>query len=671
MIKRLLTTASVLGGLVASGAWVLRAQNPFHTQATDGATLDIAHAECTYFGPQRDRFTRRSAGSDQLGAITQRVTGMLYSHNAADASRATGAQMNGMPSAPGGSRTYTGESSSSTSSNNLIDTFIFKAFKQQGVTPAAKTTDYEFIRRVTLDLTGRIPTADRVSSFVADTNPSKRAALVDELLAKPEWVDKWTMFYGDLFKNASNWPSMSTAVTSFGRDALNTYIRAALTNGGAATTKPYNQIASDLIGSQGSNNFTQGELNWQISGRVVGTGIPVQDTWDQQTANVAETFLGMAHMNCVLCHDGRGHLDSISLWGSTMTRAKAWGFSGFMAHTTLTTKTDTTTGQPLWWAVDSGTKDYALNTTSGNRPPRQPVGALKTMAPVYPFSGTGPNSGEGYRQAMARLVTSDFQFARASVNYMWAAFFGMGIVDPPDQFDPARLDPNNPPAAPWTLQPSNPDLLNALAQDFISSNYDVKHLMRVIANSDTYQLESQYDPNTWNPNWQPLFARKLVRRLWGEEATDSIALATNVPNSFRANGVTYTQAMQLPETGNNVQNTAFLAAFLPGNRDDQPRRFDGAIQQALALMNDSTVMNKLVSSGAGPTQTLVAKALAFPGNPDLINTLYLNVLSRFPTQAELQSANSLLGSATGTARMQKAQELAWTLFNKVDFMFNY
>ena len=133
---------------------------------------------------------------------------------------------------------------------------------------------------------------------------------------------------------------------------------------------------------------------------------------------------------------------------------------------------------------------------------------------------------------MARLVTSDFQFARAAVNYVWAAFFGMGIVDPPDQFDPARLDPNNPPPAPWTLQPSNPDLLNALAEDFIANKYDMKHLMRLIANSNTYQLESQYDPTTWNPNWQPLFARKLVRRLWGEEVADSISLSSNVPNTF-------------------------------------------------------------------------------------------------------------------------------------------
>lgn len=662
MIKRLILTASLTAGVAGSGAWLLRAQNPF--QNADGTAVDIAHAECTYFA-QRDRFAPKEVKlrESRLGALTANVASHLGT--AGLQPRASGSQAYGMPSAPGGSRTYSGES---TDSSNLIDVFIWRAFKENGVTPAAKTNDYEFIRRVSLDLTGRIPTADAVNSFVADSSPTKRAALIESLLASPMWVDRWTMFYGDLLKNASNWPSMSTAITAFGRDAFNAYIRDWLTNG-----KPYNQVAAELIGSQGNNNFKQGDLNWMITGRVTGTGIPIQDTWDQQTANVADTFLGIAFVNCTLCHDGRGHLDTISLWGSTFTRMKAWGFSGFLAHTNLQSPKDPTTGQALWYTNDTTSKtNYPLNTTSGNRPPRQPVGTNASIAPVYPFGGGSPNGGEGYRQAMARLVTGDFQFARAAVNYVWAAYFGMGIVDPPDQFDLARLDPNNPPASPWTLQPSNPDLLNALAQDFIDNNYDVKHLMRLIVNSQTYQLESQYDPNTWNPNWQPLFARKLVRRLWGEEAADSISQATNVAATYRASGVTYNWAMQLPETGNNVEGSAFLAAFLPGNRDDQPRRPDGAIQQALALMNDPTVMGKLGASANGAPQSLLTQALGYSKNADLINTLYINILSRYPTPAENDAANALLGTGTtATVRMQKTQELMWTLFNKVDFMFNY
>ena len=263
---------------------------------------------------------------------------------------------------------------------------------------------------------------------------------------------------------------------------------------------------------------------------------------------------------------------------------------------------------------------------------------------------------------MGREVTSDFQFARASVNYVWAQFFGRGIVDPPDQFDPARLDPTNPPPDPWTLQPSNPDLLNALAQDFIENNYDVKHLMRLITTSNTYQLSSRYDPDAWNVNWEPLFARKLVRRLWGEEIADALAQSSNVPNALRADTGQLNWAMQYPEPAS--ETVALLQAFLPGNRDDQPRRQNGAIQQALALMNDPMVMSKLVATAS---QSLLGRALAGT-NDDLISLLYLNILSRFPTDAEKQTALALLN---GGNRTQKAQELMWTLYNKVDFIFNY
>ncbi|HLX42105.1 MAG TPA: DUF1553 domain-containing protein, partial [Bryobacteraceae bacterium] len=500
-------------------------------------------------------------------------------------------------------------------------------------------------------------------SFVADTSANKRATLIDQLLGTSQWLDRWTMFYGDLFRNAASFPSTGTQITATGRDAFNNFIRNGLLNG-----TPYNQMASALIASQGTNNFTQGELNWIINGRV--TGGPVQDIWDQQTANVADTFLGISHMNCLLCHDGKGHLDSLSLWGSTFTRYKAWGFSSFLSHTALVnplSDPSNTSSARLWYVNDAAYKtNYSLNTTTGNRPARQPLGTITSVAPVYPFTLTGPNSGEVYRQSMGRLVTSDFQFSRAAVNYVWAAFFGMGIVDPPDQFDPARLDPNNPPPSPWTLQPSNPDLLNALAEDFIANNYDVKHLMRLIANSNTYQLESQYDPNVWNPNWQSLFARKLVRRLWSEEVTDSISLSSNIPNTFTTNGITFNWAMQYPEP--SVEPKPFLQAFLPGDRDLNPRRPDGAIQQALVLMNDNMVMSKLNSTGSGATQSLLSQALAQTNNVGLINLLYINILSRYPTTAEQNSANTLL---SGGNRTQKAQELMWTLYNKVDFIFNY
>jgi hypothetical protein len=147
---------------------------------------------------------------------------------------------------------------------------------------------------------------------------------------------------------------------------------------------------------------------------------------------------------------------------------------------------------------------------------------------------------------------------------------------------------------------------------------------------------------------------------------DSISISSNIPNSYTTNSVTFAWAMQWPET--SIESKPFLQAFLPGDRDLNPRRPDGAIQQALVLMNDGSVMNKLNSTGSGSTQSLMSQALAISSNSTMIDMLYMNILSRHPTAAEVQTGLSLLGAGT---RSQKAQELMWTLYNKVDFMFNY
>jgi len=247
-------------------------------------------------------------------------------------------------------------------------------------------------------------------------------------------------------------------------------------------------------------------------------------------------------------------------------------------------------------------------------------------------------------------------------------------VSPSDQFDPMRLDPNNPPSNcpspsnPCTLQPSNAALLNALAQDFINNKYDLKSLMREIVNSQTYQLSSRYN-GAWDPSTQNLFGRKLVRRLWAEEIHDAIAQSSGViPTYTNPAWGPVSWAMQLPEPlntpdGNGAVST-FLNAFLRGNRDDQPRRPDGSISQALGLMNDNFVMSRIRTNT--PATGLLVQALKLPDD-QMVNTLFLNVLSRYPTSAEMSAALTNLKSN----RTQEAQNLLWSLYNKVDFVFNY
>jgi hypothetical protein len=657
------TIAVVAGSVVLIAAGALYSAE-FDDPLDPSTELKVEHAECVFFGPDHDKFVKQGAGTTAAGA--PRTVSDRWALNSITEQVAAA-----LPTPPGGTRT----GDLTAPSTNTIDRYLFQAMDDAGVAPAPPTTDYEFIRRVTLDLTGRIPTPDAVTAFVNDSTPDKRSKYVDTLLASSQWVDKWTMYFGDFLKNNSS----NTQIQRFpeGVQGFKTYIKNSL-----AANKPYDQMTREMIAAQGTNSYTQGELNWLIGGVV--TGGPQQDLWDQQTANIAESFLGIAHVNCLLCHNGRGHLDSLSLWASQTTRYQAWGLSSFMSRTNFP-RTSTGVQNRYYWGVVTDTTrfktDYPLNTTTGNRPSRQPSGTQTTIPPQYLFTGQTPAKGTDYRTSLGQFVTSDFQFARASVNYMWAYFFGMGIVDPPNQFDPARLDPDNPPTAPWPtdptqpwpLQPSNPQLLNALAKDFIASNYDLKALMREITTSRAYQLSARYN-GTWNASWQTLFARKMVRRLWSEELHDAITQSSNIIPTY--NNAIYGStnlAMQLAEPlgtpdGNNGAVNNFLNAFLRGNRDDQPRSGDGSISQALDLMNDPFVMNRIQFSKV-PNTSLLTKVAGMP-NDQLVNTLFLTVLSRNPTSAEMSAALGNLG-ASGSTRNQEIENLLWSLYNKVDFTFNY
>lgn len=646
-------------------------KSPRQRPVTDPTTNEFAveHAECPYFGPGSEKYAPKFAAESNSGGLTRQFA-QYSSHTRTNETYAEPFQ------------------SAATGTGNPIDKFIYADLQANGIKPAGKTNDYEFVRRVYLDLTGRIPRADLVQNFVFSVDPDKRAKLIDQLLATTQWVDKWTMYYGDLFQNTAG--NVQVNRRAEGRNAFYKWIHDSLAN-----AKPYNQMATELIAAQGTNSFdqSQGQINW-LAGYVVGGG-PAQDIFDSQAAAVASTFLGNTHVNCLLCHSGRGHLDSLSLWASQATRTQAWGFTSFLSHTNtqrMNTPPDPNNKNSMvqYFALGKYTADYTLNTTTGNRPSRQPIGTLKNIAPTYMFGGGSPASGEDYRAALARYTTTDFQFARAAVNYVWAQYFGRGIVDPPDQFDPLRLDPDKPPPAPWTLQPSNARLLNALAQNFIDNNYDLRGLMRLIATSDTYQLTSHYD-GQWNAAWEPYFARKMVRRLWPEELHDSIVTVTGILPAYTVPGFStdstiygvsspgfgkISYAMQAPEVVNMPDGggsvSQFMDTFLRGNRDDQPRKQEGSILQTLGLMNDNFIQSRIHATAATSTAppSFLQSMIGLP-DTQLVDTLFLTVLSRHPDATELKTALTYLQGGASNARKTNAEDLLWSLFNKVDFIFNY
>ena len=185
------------------------------------------------------------------------------------------------------------------------------------------------------------------------------------------------------------------------------------------------------------------------------------------------------------------------------------------------------------------------------------------------------------------------QFARATVNYIWAHFFGSGIVEPTNAWDLARIDPFNPPPEPWTLQPTHPELLELLADEFIRSNYIIRSVIRLIAQSWTYQLSSSY-PGEWRPEYELYFAKHMTRRLTPEEIYDALITATMTPTPMYVDGFDQPlyYASQLPdpsEPRNNHGIRNFLDQLGRGDWWLRPSTNESSVIQALFLMNDRMV----------------------------------------------------------------------------------
>jgi len=549
---------------------------------------------------------------------------------------------------------------------NFIDEHIFGRMERDGIQPAPISDDQTFLRRVFLDLTGRIPSTDQVRGFAYDTNPAKRDAIIDALIGNVEYINKWTVFFGDLYKNNAN----ATNVVRYfqGRDAFHMYLKDALTR-----NKPYNQMAWEIIASNG-DNWVDGQNNWLVGG-TIAMG-PAQDTYDGQAVNAAQMFLGINAVDCLLCHDGARHLETVNLWASKQTRVNMWGLSAFFARTRMTRQVESVTPNYAKFLVSEvATGEYNLNTTTGNRSARTAQERVTTAAPRYPFTGGTVPANTNRRVALANMVTNDPQFARAIVNYVWEKFMVVALVSPSNGFDPDRLDPRNPPPAPWTLQPANPELLEALTQWFRESGYNLRALTSLIVKSNAYQLSSEY-PGQWKLEYVPYYARKFARRLDAEEIHDSIVKAAGVMPTYTLDYAAPSYplppvnwAMEFPDTSeprSNRTSLDFLNAFGRGDRDQSRRDSSGSLMQALNMMNNAFVMGRIHNANNGSN---VQQLLRQHNDPfAIIEALYLTTLNRFPTADEIAVAHAAIRRL---GILRGAESLQWALLNKVEFIHSY
>ena len=531
------------------------------------------------------------------------------------------------------------------SSSNPIDTQIFAKLARDGVQAAAPAGDAEFLRRVTLDLTGAIPTGAEAQAFLADTASDKRARKIDALLASQQFNDRWTMWFGDLVQNVQ--VSQNSNEFYLGRNAYYRWIRDSIAN-----RKPYDAMVREVLAGEGIS-FDVGTANYVV--RQVQRNGPPQDTYDNLAAHSVEKFLGIPAL-CISCHDGVGHLELVNWDLRNRKREDFWKTAAFFAQTTIRAERTDDNANPFRITVGTDPRrSYRLNTTDGNKTPRQPkAGQSDVVAPAFLLTGEQPKPGEPLRSAYGRMLTADRQFARATVNLLWKEMFGRGLVEPVNAFDLSKLD----------TQPSHPELLEALTSEFIARNYDLRELLRTIALSQAYQLSSAY--NGPHPD-ESYFARRQPRRLPAEVLFDAIGTAAGSMPQFLVSGIGFvSKGMQLPDPLEGGRSPAgmFMNTCGRGDRDDVPRSNDSSIAQALGLMNDPVIVNRVRRTPGSTVQF----TLASTSDPNVVaEKLYLAALSRPPSAAEKAIAVEYL---RGGPLIERSEDLLYVLINSLEFLFS-
>jgi len=263
---------------------------------------------------------------------------------------------------------------------NFIDTHILDAMKRDSVAPAKPASDIAFLRRITVDLAGRIPTPEEVKAFLADTSADKRDRTIDRLLASEDFNDRWTLWFGDLVQNTEVATAIGVGLGP-GSDPFFQWIRDSI-----KARKPYDAMVRELLTATGNLPAT-GPANYAY--RWVQPNGPIQDTFDNLATETGAQFLGMQLM-CISCHNGAGHLEQVNFGLSRMPRRQLWEMAAFFSHTGINRNFVT---EPNLLPTE-----YRLNTVSGNKSARQPLaGESDLVLPRYLNGGT-PGDGELWRR---------------------------------------------------------------------------------------------------------------------------------------------------------------------------------------------------------------------------------------------------------------------------------
>ncbi len=489
-----------------------------------------------------------------------------------------------------------------------IDALVFGRLRKLGIQPAGICSDGVFVRRVYLDVIGTVPKAEEVRTFLADKSPEKRCVLIDRLLKHDQFADYWAMKWSDLLRVKAEFP---INLWPNAAKAYHRWIRTSIKEG-----TPYDQFARELLTGSGSN-FRVPQVNFYRA---------VQSADPQVLAQAAAlTFMGV--------------------------RADKWerkplaGLAACFSHVGYK-KTQEWKEEIVFFDSVKAAKDVADG---------------KMAIATFP-DGTSAklSAAKDPREVFADwLITpKNPWFTRNITNRVWCWLVGRGVIHPADDI---RI--NNPPA--------NAELLALLGKELVRSGYDLKHLYRLILNSQTYQQSSI--PKTANPAGEANFAYYPIRRLDAEVLIDALCQIT---------GTTETYSSAIPEPFTFVPEncrsialpdgsitSSFLELFGRPSRDtglESERSNNPTAAQRLHLLNSSHIRRKIERSKA--LGALMATSRRQPDRA--VNSLYLTILSRYPTEAErkIVAAYTKTGQANGSSALV---DVAWALFNSAEFLYRH
>ncbi|MBI1375107.1 MAG: DUF1549 domain-containing protein [Phycisphaera sp.] len=491
--------------------------------------------------------------------------------------------------------------------NNYVDEHVFTKLKQLGLPPSDVCDDATFIRRVSIDIAGRLPTLEEAQAFAADQDPKKRDRLIDRLLDSPEYADYFSNKWASILRNKRSQYNQETNYL------FHEWLRSAL-----AQNMPYDEMVRGVLTASGDPTFNPA-VSWYNQVTKI----------DEQVEDTAQLFLGV-RIQCARCHH-----HPFEKW----SQDDYYGLAAFFSQV----------GRKPGLNKDESLIYHKRGTPQAKNP-NSGVDLKPTGLGGEPLN-LKPDVDPRNKLVDWMAAPNNPFFAKSLVNRYWKHFFGRGLVDPEDD-----MRETNP--------PTNPALLKALADDFIKSGFDLKHVVRTICSSKTYQFSA--NPNTYNIADTQSFSRYYPKRLNAEVLLDSIDQMNGTRTDF--NGMPIgAKAVQIPDHGG--VNSYFLTVFgrpAGASACECERTIDASLAQSLHLLNSQDIYNKLTQ---GRARELNNKKDVKP--EDKITELYMRAFSRPPTSAEMNVAIAHINKAEDKDKQAAYEDVIWALINTKEFLFNH